>query len=157
MATSVKLDEDLRARVQQLAQRQQRSAHWIMREAIRDYVERQEAKERFVQESLASWTSYKETGKHLTGQAVAGLVRCRQFLSARDQTTALKAARVIEQQFRRLETDPETGRPVENHQELRELIVTFGQTGYVALYHYYAAADIALVPAFLHQKEVGYG
>ncbi|HKL25727.1 MAG TPA: CopG family ribbon-helix-helix protein [Desulfuromonadales bacterium] len=70
MATSVKLDEDLRARVQQLAQRQQRSAHWIMREAIRDYVERQEAKERFVQESLASWTSYKETGKHLTGQEV---------------------------------------------------------------------------------------
>lgn len=70
MATSVKLDEDLKERVQQLAQRQQRSAHWIMREAIRDYVEREESKERFVQEALASWSSYKQTGKHLTGQEV---------------------------------------------------------------------------------------
>ena len=69
-ATSVKLDDDLRSRVQQLAQRQQRSAHGIMREAIRDYVEKEEAKEQFVQEALASWSSYKQTGKHLTGAEV---------------------------------------------------------------------------------------
>jgi len=70
MATSVKLDEDLKERVQQLAQKQQRSPHWIMCQAIRDYVEKQEAKERFVQEAMASWSSYKQTGKHLTGQEV---------------------------------------------------------------------------------------
>jgi len=41
-----------------------------MREAIREYVEREEARESFRQEALASWTSYQETGRHLTGQEV---------------------------------------------------------------------------------------
>ena len=70
MATSVKLDEELKNRIQQLADIRHRSAHWIMREAIRDYVEREEAKESFKQEALASWTAYQETGRHLTGQEV---------------------------------------------------------------------------------------
>ena len=68
MATSVKLDDELKKRIQHLAEARQRSAHWIMREAIRDYVEREEARESFKQESLASWTAYQETGQHLTGQ-----------------------------------------------------------------------------------------
>ncbi|ERT13190.1 ribbon-helix-helix domain-containing protein [Photorhabdus temperata subsp. temperata] len=42
MATSVKLDDNLKSRVQYLAKVRHRSAHWIMREAIRDYVERKE-------------------------------------------------------------------------------------------------------------------
>lgn len=70
MATSVKLDDNLKTRIQHLADLRKRSAHWIMREAIRDYVEREEAKESLKQEALASWTSYKETGRHLTGQEV---------------------------------------------------------------------------------------
>ncbi len=70
MATSVKLDDDLKSRVQHLADRRHRSAHWIMREAIRDYVEREEARENFKQEALASWTVYLETGRHLSGQEV---------------------------------------------------------------------------------------
>lgn len=68
MATSVKLDNDLKSRIQRLADIRSRSAHWIMREAIRDYVEREEARESFKQEALASWTAYQETGSHLTGQ-----------------------------------------------------------------------------------------
>ncbi|WP_028582106.1 CopG family ribbon-helix-helix protein [Desulfogranum japonicum] len=70
MATSVKLDDDMKSRIQHLADVRNRSAHWIMREAIRDYVEREEARENFKQEALASWTAYKETGRHLTGQEV---------------------------------------------------------------------------------------
>jgi predicted transcriptional regulator len=70
MATSVKLDDDLKNRIQQLADSRQQSAHWIMRQAIRDYVEREEARERFKQEALASWIAYQETGQHLTGQEV---------------------------------------------------------------------------------------
>ena len=31
MATSIKLDDDLKNRIQHLADTQQRSAHWIMR------------------------------------------------------------------------------------------------------------------------------
>ena len=70
MATSIKLDDDLKNRIQQLADTRHRSSHWIMREAIRDYVEREEARESFKQEALASWTAYQETGKHLTDQEV---------------------------------------------------------------------------------------
>lgn len=70
MATSVKLDEELKGRIQHLADLRQRSAHWIMCEAIRDYVEREEARENFKQEAVASWIAYQETGQHLTGQEV---------------------------------------------------------------------------------------
>ena len=68
MATSLKIDDTLKGRVQHLASQRQRSAHWIMLEAIQQYVEREEAREIFRQEALASWTAYRETGRHLTGQ-----------------------------------------------------------------------------------------
>lgn len=70
MATSVKLDAELKSRIQNLADLRHRSSHWIMREAIRDYVEREEARESFKQEALSAWQAYQETGKHLTGQEV---------------------------------------------------------------------------------------
>ena len=70
MATSLKIDDELKGRVQHLAGLRQRSPHWIMREAIEQYVEREEARESFKQEAMASWTAYQETGRHLTGQEV---------------------------------------------------------------------------------------
>jgi predicted transcriptional regulator len=70
MATSLKIDDTLKARIQQLASQRRRSPHWIMLEAIQQYVEREEARESFKQEALASWAAYKETGRHLTGQEV---------------------------------------------------------------------------------------
>jgi predicted transcriptional regulator len=70
MATSLKIDEALKGRVQLLASQRRRSPHWIMLEAIQQYVEREEIRENFKQEALASWTAYKETGRHLTGQEV---------------------------------------------------------------------------------------
>ena len=70
MATSIKLDEDLKNRIQKLANIRHRSAHWIMREAIREYIEREEARESFKQEAMESWTAYQETGRHLTNQEV---------------------------------------------------------------------------------------
>jgi predicted transcriptional regulator len=70
MAVSVKLDESLKGRVQQLASARRRSAHWIMREAIQQYVEREEARESFAQEALMSWSEYQATGQHLTGAEV---------------------------------------------------------------------------------------
>ena len=71
MATSIKLDEVLKDRIQQLAATRDRSAHWIMREAIKQYVDREEARESFKDEALASWDAYRETGRHLTGVEAA--------------------------------------------------------------------------------------
>ena len=72
MATSIKIDDELKSRIQNLAGIRQRSAHWLMREAITQYIEREEARESFKQEALAAWTAYQETGQHLTGQEVRG-------------------------------------------------------------------------------------
>lgn len=68
MATSLKIDDALKNRVQHLASQRRRSPHWIMLEAIQQYVEREEARESFKQEALASWASYQDTGRHLSGQ-----------------------------------------------------------------------------------------
>ena len=70
MTISIKLDNELENRIQRLADNRHRSLHWIIREAIREYVEREEAIERFKQEALASWDTYEVTGQHLTGQEI---------------------------------------------------------------------------------------
>ncbi|RKZ97204.1 MAG: CopG family transcriptional regulator [Gammaproteobacteria bacterium] len=70
MATSIKIDAETKQYIQTIADRKHRSPHWVMLEAIRDYIKRDEVKEQFTQEALASWKSYKETGQHLTGQEV---------------------------------------------------------------------------------------
>lgn len=41
-----------------------------MKEAIRQYLDREEARESFKQEALASWREYKESGQHITGNEV---------------------------------------------------------------------------------------
>ena len=43
-----------------------------MREAIKDYVDREELRESFKQEAINSWKSYQETGRHLTRKEVSG-------------------------------------------------------------------------------------
>jgi predicted transcriptional regulator len=68
MALSVKLDDETTERLRKLAASRERTPHWLMREAIRQYVEREEARQSFQQEALASWSHYQETGLHLTGQ-----------------------------------------------------------------------------------------
>lgn len=70
MATSLKIDDALKSRVHRLADQQRRSPHWIMLEAIQQYVSREEARESFKQEALTSWANYQETGRHLTGKEV---------------------------------------------------------------------------------------
>jgi len=66
MATTVKIDDQLKARVQHLAGIRQRSAHWVMKEAIRDYVDREEKRESFKQDALRAWEKYQKNGLHLT-------------------------------------------------------------------------------------------
>jgi predicted transcriptional regulator len=62
--TSLKLDVEIKERVRRLASARRRSPHWLMREAIEEYVEREEKRERFRQDALAAWTHYQTTGKH---------------------------------------------------------------------------------------------
>jgi predicted transcriptional regulator len=64
--TSLKLDAETKARVRRLAEVRRRSPHWLMREAIEEYVEREERREKFRQDALAAWAHYQTTGLHVT-------------------------------------------------------------------------------------------
>ena len=70
MATSLKIDDTLRGRIQHLANQRRRSPHWIMLEAIHQYVEREEKREALKQEALRAWEAYQRTGLHLTHEEV---------------------------------------------------------------------------------------
>ncbi|WP_423383721.1 CopG family ribbon-helix-helix protein [Burkholderia sp. LMG 32019] len=66
MATSIKLDASLQERVRHLAEQRRRTPHWIMREAIAQYVAREEQRESFRQEAMAAWRDFQATGLHVT-------------------------------------------------------------------------------------------
>ena len=66
--TSLKLDGAMKDRVQRLAAARRRSPHWVMREAVEQYVEREEKREQFRQDALAAWADYQSTGLHLTAR-----------------------------------------------------------------------------------------
>jgi len=68
--TSLKLDDELKGRVQHLAEIRRRSSHWIMREAIAQYVEREEKREALRHDTLAAWEEYQSTGLHATAAEV---------------------------------------------------------------------------------------
>ena len=89
---------------------------------------------------------------------VAGLAleRCRQFLADKNQPAAKRAGQAIEKQLLLLETNPDIGRPFPDLPELRELLISFGDSGYAALYRHEPTDDAVYVLAFRHQKEVGY-
>ena len=69
---------------------------------------------------------------------------------------AARAGTAIERQLLLLETAPEIGRPLDLQPELRELVIGFGEAGYVALYRYVPDEGAVYVLAFRHQKEAGY-
>ncbi len=92
----------------------------------------------------------------ITEGAAQGLERCRRFLLEKNPQAAIRAGQAIERQFALLETESEIGRPFNDLPELRELIIAFGDSGYVALYRHEVKFDSVYVLAFRHQKDAGY-
>ena len=92
----------------------------------------------------------------VTEGAGQGLEHCRQFLTTKNPLAVNRAGQIIERQFALLETTPDLGRPLPELPALRELIINFGDSVYVALYRHEPAGDVVYVLAFRHQKEAGY-
>lgn len=63
---AIKIDENTKARVKRLADARQRTSHWLMREAITQYVDREEKREAFRQDTLKAWKPSVQTGLHVT-------------------------------------------------------------------------------------------
>lgn len=88
--------------------------------------------------------------------AARGLEHCRRFLAHKSPEAARRAAQAIARQIALLETHPFIGRPLPDLPELRELVIPFGDSGYVVLYRHEADQDAIYLLAFRHQREAGY-
>ena len=86
--------------------------------------------------------------------AVLDLERLRDFLAQHDPRAARAAAEAIVEVVSVLERHPLIGRPAEAG--MRELIISRGRTGYVALYDWLEAIDTVVILALRHQREAGY-
>lgn len=86
--------------------------------------------------------------------ALESLERLVDFLLDSDPAAALGTIDLIEGAVHTLEDHPLIGRPAEA--ALRELLISRGRTGYVALYSFERAHDTVLVLAIRHQREAGY-
>ena len=90
----------------------------------------------------------------LKEQAQVDLERIEQFLAEVDPAVAAQTLALILDALAVLERHPLIGRPAE--EGLRELVISQGRSGYVALYEYLEQADVVAVLSVRHQREFGY-
>jgi plasmid stabilization system protein ParE len=67
---------------------------------------------------------------------------------------ATARATAIESAVNTLAAHPLVGRRVDG--DLRELVISFGETGYIALYRFLPQNDQVRVLALRHQRDIGY-
>ena len=89
-----------------------------------------------------------------SAEALDDLDRIIEFLLARSPDAAGAALDQIQAAIAILAVHPQIGRRTD--QVRRELVITYGATGYLALYRYDARPDIARVLRIRHQREAGY-
>lgn len=80
------------------------------------------------------------------------IVRLVNFLIESDIDAALATFDIIDDGISILKKHPEIGRPTEE-ECLRELIISRGNTGYVALYEFDEARELVIVLRVKHQRE----
>jgi plasmid stabilization system protein ParE len=90
----------------------------------------------------------------LAAQAGEDLERLTEFLLARFPEYAFDTADIVLNALEILAKHPRIGRPLP--QGLRELVISRGASGYLALYQYDQEHDIALVLRVRHQRENAY-
>lgn len=87
-------------------------------------------------------------------RAVADLERISDFLVQEGPGAQLEVLDLVDEAISILARHPLIGRLAEH--DLRELIISQGKTGYIALYSYEAEQDTVLILAIRHQREVGF-
>lgn len=87
-------------------------------------------------------------------RAFADLERLTDFLVASDPAAAAETVDLIAEAVSILKRHPLIGRPVDA--DIRELIISRGSSGYVALYSVEPVQDAVLILAIRHQREAGY-
>ena len=89
-----------------------------------------------------------------SARALDELERVTDFLVDTDPAAAAVTVDLIAEAVTILAHHPLIGRPAEHG--LRELVISRGRTGYIALYSFETAQDCVLILAVRHQREAGY-
>lgn len=87
-------------------------------------------------------------------RALSDLERLTDFLLDTEPAMALETVELIAEAVQILEHHPLIGRPTE--QGMRELVISRGRTGYLALYSHDETHDMVLIFAIRHQREAGH-
>ena len=90
----------------------------------------------------------------VTDRAGRDLERLTDFLLGTNVSVAVETTDLIVDALTVLKRHPLIGRPIEDG--YRELIISRGRSGYMALYKYDEANDLVLILAVRHQRESGY-
>lgn len=89
-----------------------------------------------------------------TDNALADIERAFEFLAEHDAYAASAAVAAIRDAIGFLSQHPLIGRDLDGN--LRELVISFGRTGYLALYRFRPERGEVRVLAIRHQRELDY-
>jgi addiction module RelE/StbE family toxin len=89
-------------------------------------------------------------------EALGDLERIFEFNFDRDPAAALQHIERIREAVHILDAHPEIGRRAGRNSSLRELVISHGASGYIALYEHSPAEELIRVAAIRHQREAGY-
>jgi plasmid stabilization system protein ParE len=89
-----------------------------------------------------------------SARSLANIQRAFEFLHAKNAAAADNAVAAITTAIDNLAAHPLIGRRIEH--DLRELIISYGHSGYVAIYRFVIARDEVRILAIRHQRELGY-
>lgn len=87
-------------------------------------------------------------------RALDHIERAFTFLRDKNPDAAQNAVVAIQSAVDNLAAHPLVGRRLEG--ELRELIISYGHSGYVALYRFVVSSDEVRILAIRHQREIGF-
>lgn len=86
--------------------------------------------------------------------ALANLERAFAYLAEHDASAAADAAATIRDAVEVLADHPLIGRRIAG--EIRELVISYGKTGYVALYRFLPEKNLIRLLAIRHQRELDF-
>lgn len=87
-----------------------------------------------------------------SSQAIADLKRLHDFLATQDPDVAKRAVSVIRNALEKVAFMPERFRPVEEKLYVREAVIDFGNSGYIARFRHLPNGDVTIA-RIKHQKE----
>ena len=89
-----------------------------------------------------------------SARSLTHLERAFEFLRKDNPEAAVAAAQAIHSAVDNLGNHPLLGRRI--HGDIRELVISYGATGYIALYRFLIPQDEIRILAIRHQREIGF-